>query len=100
MYSGSTAMKKKSVAVVIVTNGPGELATWVSPVVDQLNKISQSLNDEDKLDFTLRLVLVPCPNATGKEFIVANSWNKFELITKSQNFWRLLIKPQLSLIHI
>ena len=86
-------MKKKSVAVVIVTNGPGELATWVSPVVDELNKIKNSLCDNDKLDFTLRLVLVPCPNATGKEFIVANSWNKFELITKSKSFWKLLIKP-------
>ena len=83
-------MKKKSVAVVIVSNGPGELATWVSPVVDELKKINKSI---DKLDFTLRLVLVPCPNATGKEFIVANSWNKFELITQAKSFWKLLIRP-------
>ncbi len=93
MYSGLTAMKKKSVAVVIVSNGPGELTTWVNPVVDELNKINKSLCDDDKHDFTLRLVLVPCPNATGKEFLVANSWNKFDLITKSKSFWKLLIKP-------
>ena len=93
MYSGLTAMKKKSVAVVIISNGPGELTTWVNPVVDELNKINKSLCDDDKQDFTLRLVLVPCPNATGKEFLVANSWNKFELITKSKSFWKLLIKP-------
>jgi len=86
-------MKKKSVAVVIVSNGPGELATWVNPVVNEVNKINKSLCDDDKHDFTLRLVLVPCPNATGKEFIVANSWNKFELITKSKSFWKLLINP-------
>jgi len=86
-------MNKKSVAVVIVSNGPGELATWVNPVVDELNKINKSSCDDDKLDFTLRLVLVPCPNATGKEFSAANSWNKFELITKSKSFWKLLIKP-------
>ena len=43
MYSHSTAMKKKSVAVVIVSNGPGELATWVNPLVNELNKISKSL---------------------------------------------------------
>ena len=89
MYSHLTAMKKKSVAVVIVSNGPGELATWVSPVVDELNKIKKSLYSNDKVNFILRLVLVPCPNATGKEFIVANSWNKFELITKSKSFWKL-----------
>ena len=93
MYSGLTAMKKESVAVVIISNGPGELTTWVNPVVDELNKINKSLCDEDKQNFTLRLVLVPCPNATGKEFLVANSWNKFELITKSNSFWKLLINP-------
>ncbi len=93
MYSSLTAMKKKSVAVVIVSNGPGELTTWVNPVVDELNKINKSLCNDDKLNFILRLVLVPCPNATGKEFVVANSWNKFELITKSKSFWKLLIKP-------
>ena len=86
-------MKKKSVAVVIVSNGPGELTTWVNPVVDEINKINRSLCDDEKLDFTLRLVLVPCPNATGKEFIFAKSWNKFELITKSHSFWKLLLRP-------
>ena len=86
-------MKNKPLAVVIVSNGPGELATWVKPVVDELNKINKSHCDNNKHDFTLRLVLVPCPNATGKEFLVANSWNKFELITKSKSFWKLLIKP-------
>ena len=93
MYSGLTAMKKKSVAVVIISNGPGELTTWVNPVIDELNKVNKSLSDDDKQDFTLRLVLVPCPNATGKEFKVANSWNEFELITPSNSFWKLLIKP-------
>ena len=54
MYYGLTAMKKKSVAVVIISNGPGELTTWVNPVVDELNKIKKSLCDYDKQDFTLR----------------------------------------------
>ena len=40
LYYGLTAMKKKSVAVVIVSNGPGELTTWVNPVVNELNKIN------------------------------------------------------------
>jgi lipid A disaccharide synthetase len=93
MYSGLTGMKKNSVAVVIVSNGPGELTTWVNPVVNKLNEINNALCDGDKLDFSLRLVLVPCPNATGKEYLVANSWNKFELITKSKSFWKLIIKP-------
>ena len=46
MYSGLTAMKKETVAVVIISNGPGELTTWVNPVVDELNKINKSLCDD------------------------------------------------------
>ena len=86
-------MQKKSVAVVIISNGPGELSTWVRPVVENLNEINESLKENDQLNFSIRLVLVPCPNATGKEFEVASSWNKFELITKSKSFWKLLIQP-------
>ena len=86
-------MEEKSVAVVIITNGPGELSTWVRPVIDNLNKINNSTEENNKFNISLRLVLVPCPNSTGKEFEVANSWKKFELITKAKNFWSLLIKP-------
>jgi len=86
-------MKKKSVAVVIVTNGPGELATWVRPLVNKINNINNSYLKNHRLNISLRLVLVPCPNSTGKEFEVANSWNKFELITKSKTFWKLLVNP-------
>lgn len=86
-------MKKKSIAVVIISNGPGELSTWVKPVVDYLNQINNCSKDIEKLNFSLRLVLVPCPNATGKEYSVAKSWKIFELITKSKSFWKLLIRP-------
>ena len=86
-------MKKESIAVVIISNGPGELSTWVKPVVDNLNKINNNLKKNDKLHFSLRLVLVPCPNATGKEYEVAKSWDKFELVTKAKTFWKLLIRP-------
>ena len=93
MHFGLTAMKNNPLAVVIVSNGPGELSTWVKPVINELNKINETLPEKNILNFTLRLVLVPCPNATGKEFAVANSWNKFELITNSKSFWKLLIQP-------
>ena len=86
-------MKNKSIAVVIISNGPGELSTWVRPVVDNLNKINDSCKNNTRLDFHINLVLVPCPNATGTEYKVAKSWNKFELITKANNFWNLLIRP-------
>ena len=45
-------MKKKSVAVVIVSNGPGELTTWVKPVVNELNKLNESLIDKNNSKVT------------------------------------------------
>ena len=86
-------MKKKSIAVVIISNGPGELSTWVKPIVDNVNKLNSSLKKNDRLNFSMNLILVPCPNATGAEYKVAKSWNKFEVVTKADNFWKLLIKP-------
>ena len=98
-------MQKTSIAVVIISNGPGELSTWVRPIVDNLNKINDSSKINDRLNFTINLVLVPCPNATGREYEVAKSWKKFALVTKARTFWKLLIRPYqfakwLSLIHI
>ena len=95
IYFGFTAIKKESIAVVIITNGPGELSTWVKPVVDNLHKINDSYLEKKRFNISLRLVLVPCPNATGREFEVANSWNQFDVITKTNNFWNLLLFPSL-----
>ncbi len=86
-------MKKKSIAVLIITNGPGELSTWVRPIVDNLNKINCSYKINERLNYSLNLILVPCPNATGSEYKVAKSWNKFEVITKAETFWKLIIWP-------
>tara|TARA_Y100001968_G_scaffold290638_1_gene294536 strand:+ start:2317 stop:3576 length:1260 start_codon:yes stop_codon:yes gene_type:complete len=84
-------MKKKSFAVVIISNGPGELTTWVKPVINQLKKLINSSNSN--YNISLRLSLVPCPNATGRELQVANNWDEFDLITAAASFWKLLLKP-------
>ncbi|ABX07998.1 cyanobacteria-specific protein lipid A disaccharide synthetase-like protein [Prochlorococcus marinus str. MIT 9211] len=41
----------------------------------------------------IRLVLVPCPNATGNEHKVANQWHYFESISPAKHFWTLLVNP-------
>jgi len=88
-----TAISNESAAVVIVSNGPGELATWVKPVLDYLiNQKSQSLN-ANVPNYKLILTLVPCPNATGKEFAVANDWQILDLIIPTKHFLKLLLKP-------
>jgi len=42
---------------------------------------------------SLRLVLVPCPNATGAEATAASRWHLFDRITLAQQFWMLLLSP-------
>jgi len=84
-------MKKKSFAVVIISNGPGELNTWVKPVLYNLKKLISS--SDSNINITLRLSLVPCPNATGRELQVAKGWDEFDLITSAASFWKLLLRP-------
>jgi len=88
-----TAISNESAAVVIVSNGPGELATWVKPVLDCLiQQKSKSINPNIP-GYKLVLTLVPCPNATGKEFTVANDWQILDLIIPAKYFLKLLLKP-------
>ena len=90
-----TAISNESAAVVIVSNGPGELATWVKPVLDYLIKQKSKSINLNIPNYKLVLSLVPCPNATGKEFTVANDWQILDLIIPAKNFLKLLIKPSL-----
>ena len=89
----STAISNYSSAVVIISNGPGEISTWVKPVVEYLTKVDQSSSNTKIDKFKLILALVPCPNATGKEFQVAKKWEKFDLIIPARYFLKLLINP-------
>ena len=88
-----TAISNASAAVVIVSNGPGELATWVKPVLDCLIKEKSKYINSNIQDIKLVLTLVPCPNATGNEFAVANDWQKLDLIIPAKNFVKLLLNP-------
>ena len=90
-----TAISNESAAVVIVSNGPGELATWVKPVLDYLIKQKSKSINLNIPNYKLVLSLVPCPNATGKEYTVANDWQILDLIIPAKNFLKLLIKPSL-----
>ena len=88
-----TAISNESAAVVVVSNGPGELATWVKPVLDYLTKYKDKSKNSKIPKYKLVLALVPCPNATGKEFTVANNWKILDLIIPAKHFLKLLIKP-------
>ncbi len=77
----------------MISNGPGELTTWVKPLAENLHSKLNMLPRVSNANITFRLVLVPCPNATGQETEVARRWGQFELITAARSFWNLLVFP-------
>ena len=86
-------MSNDSLAIIFVSNGPGELATWVKPLAEELHKQIPLKPKVNSSSISLHLVLVPCPNATGYENVVAKKWLQFEKIIKARNFWQLILKP-------
>ena len=86
-------MQKKSIALVFVSNAPGELETWVKPVVNHIKQTLKESNSSIKNKYSFRLCLVPCPNAAGNEFRVAKAWKQFDIVTPAKCFWKLLCNP-------
>ncbi|MCT7959334.1 lipid-A-disaccharide synthase [Laspinema sp. D1] len=74
--------------IVILSNGPGELATWVRPVVRAL---AQQLGDRRE-NVRISLVLSPCPHATGKEAAIARSYPEIDRVQDAQHFWPFLLR--------
>jgi hypothetical protein len=81
-------------AILLVSNGPGELSTWVRPLAERLHTREPLRPLHPDARCTLQLVLVPCPNATGQEHQVARSWGLFERVVPANRFWWLLIRPR------
>ncbi len=88
-------MQEASLLVVLVTNGPGELSTWVRPLAENLHTKLLMRPRSMNSPIGLRLVLVPCPNSTGNEASVARDWGIFEQIKQADQFWNLLLRPHL-----
>jgi len=86
-------MSHNDLAIIFVSNGPGELATWVNPLAKELHKQIKLKPRVHNSSISLNLVLVPCPNATGNEIIAAKKWLQFEKIIKAKNFWKLILNP-------
>ncbi len=73
--------------ILILSNGPGELATWVRPVVKALR---EQLGD-DRSAVRISVVLSPCPNASGKEAEIAQSYPQVDRVQGAANFWEFLL---------
>ena len=75
---------------MILSNGPGELTTWVRPAVQALR---QQLG-EDRAKVRLSVVLSPCPHASGREVAIARSYPEVDRVQAPEHFLPFLLWGQ------
>jgi len=75
------------VDILILSNGPGEVTTWVRPVVRALR---DQLGD-DRSQVRISVVLSPCANASGKEKKIVLSYPQVDRVQGPEHFWRFLL---------
>lgn len=75
------------VDILILSNGPGEVTTWVRPVVKALREQLGNNRDEVRIS----VVLSPCPNASGKEAAIALSYPEVDRVQAAEYFWQFLL---------
>jgi len=81
------AKNQQAADILILSNGPGELTTWVRPVVKALR---QQLGD-DRKQIRISLVLSPCPNASGQEVAIAQRYSEIDRIQAAKHFFPFLL---------
>lgn len=78
---------KNTIDIVILSNGPGEITTWVYPVIQALRKQLQNKFFQVRIS----LILSPCPNATGNEVNIASYYPEIDRIQGAEYFWQFLL---------
>ncbi|MEI6444439.1 MAG: lipid-A-disaccharide synthase [Nostocales cyanobacterium ELA583] len=75
------------VDILILSNGPGEITTWVRPVVKALR--AELGNDRSQV--RISVILSPCPHASGKESAIALGYPEVDRVQSPEYFWRFLL---------
>jgi len=73
------------VDVLILSNGPGELATWVRPVVAALRR------RQPDVALRISVVLSPCTNASGQEAAMARGYSEVDRVQGPEDFFPFLL---------
>jgi len=74
--------------VVILTNGPGEVLTWVRPVVLELHR--QAIAVQQRQHLRISVILSPCPHASGQEVEILRSWREVDRVQAPAAFSQFL----------
>ena len=69
--------------VVILSNGPGEVATWVRPVVRCLHRLDDAIR--------ISVLLSPCPHSTGKEAHITLNYPEVDRVLPASDFFDFLL---------
>jgi lipid A disaccharide synthetase len=72
--------------IVILSNAPGELTTWVYPVLREL-----ATRDIDAVKTRISIVLSPCTNASGQEAAIASQYPGVDRVLAPEYFWQFLL---------
>ncbi len=73
--------------LIILSNAPGEVTTWVPPVVRALRA---RLGNEREL-VRISVILSPCPNASGREVQILESYHEVDRVQGAKHFTKFLV---------
>jgi len=76
--------------ILILSNGPGELTTWVYPFLKAL-EIEQQRTSETSAKIRISIALSPCQNASGRESQLAQSFPNVERVLPQEQFFDFLL---------
>ena len=73
--------------LIILSNGPGEVTTWVRPVVRAL----RAKLGCDRSQVRISAILSPCPNASGKEVQILKTYPEIDRVQGAEHFTKFLV---------
>jgi lipid-A-disaccharide synthase len=74
--------------ILILSNGPGELTTWVYPFLQALMKLAAKTAN---FNMRISIALSPCQNASGQEAQLAQSFPLVERVLPEAQFFDFLL---------
>lgn len=94
--SAATPEAGEPIDIVILSNGPGEVATWVKPVVRSLARsltgsLAGPLTEVSvSKNYRISVLLSPCPHASGQEPMILAGYPEVDRVQKAEYFFKFL----------
>lgn len=82
-HSSTEHSQTTATDIVILANGPGEVATWVKPVVRALHAKAP--------DYRISVILSPCPHASGQEPMILSGYPEVSRVQSANHFFKFLL---------